>query len=79
MWEATGGEGGIRTHGTREGTPHFECGTFDHSATSPAWLGHCRDNGDPNGSRSADADVVDLRERGPLAQAHCLAKGKPWA
>jgi len=30
-----GGEGGIRTHGTRKGTPHFECGTFDHSATSP--------------------------------------------
>lgn len=30
-----GGEGGIRTHGTREGTPHFECGAFDHSATSP--------------------------------------------
>src|SRR5947208_7419706 len=30
-----GGEGGIRTHGTGEGTPHFECGAFDHSATSP--------------------------------------------
>ena len=30
-----GGEGGIRTHGTRKGTPHFECGTIDHSATSP--------------------------------------------
>lgn len=38
IWAAikvNGGEGGIRTHGTREGTPHFECGTFDHSATSP--------------------------------------------
>jgi hypothetical protein len=33
--EKSGGEGGIRTHGTREGTPHFECGTFNHSATSP--------------------------------------------
>ena len=32
---ACGGEGGIRTHGTRKGTPHFECGAFDHSATSP--------------------------------------------
>ena len=31
----SGGEGGIRTHGTVSGTPHFECGTFDHSATSP--------------------------------------------
>ena len=33
--QAGGGEGGIRTHGTLPGTPHFECGTFDHSATSP--------------------------------------------
>jgi hypothetical protein len=30
-----GGEGGIRTHGTVARTPHFECGAFDHSATSP--------------------------------------------
>ena len=30
-----GGEGGIRTHGTVTRTPHFECGAFDHSATSP--------------------------------------------
>ncbi len=30
-----GGEGGIRTLGARKGTPHFECGTIDHSATSP--------------------------------------------
>ena len=30
-----GGEGGIRTLGTVTGTPHFECGTIDHSATSP--------------------------------------------
>src|SRR5690606_28720137 len=32
---ASGGEGGIRTHGTLASTPHFECGTFNHSATSP--------------------------------------------
>src|SRR5205085_11218676 len=31
----SGGEGGIRTHGTVARTPHFECGTIDHSATSP--------------------------------------------
>ena len=31
----TGGEGGIRTHGTVTRTPDFESGTFDHSATSP--------------------------------------------
>ena len=35
-WELlAGGEGGIRTHGTVAGTPHFECGAFDLSATSP--------------------------------------------
>src|SRR5438128_1861955 len=33
--EKTGGEGGIRTHGTLSGTPDFESGTIDHSATSP--------------------------------------------
>ena len=31
-----GGEGGIRTLGTLAGTPDFESGTIDHSATSPA-------------------------------------------
>ena len=34
-----GGEGGIRTHDTLAGMPHFECGAFDHSATSPARCG----------------------------------------
>ena len=33
-----GGEGGIRTHGTREGTPVFETGLFDHSSTSPKFI-----------------------------------------
>ena len=33
-----GGEGGIRTLDTRKGMPHFECGAFDHSATSPQRL-----------------------------------------
>ena len=31
-----GGEGGIRTHGTGEGTTVFETVTIDHSVTSPA-------------------------------------------
>ncbi len=31
----TGGEGEIRTHGTREGSTVFETAAFDHSATSP--------------------------------------------
>ena len=30
-----GGEGGIRTHDTLASMPHFECGAFDLSATSP--------------------------------------------
>jgi hypothetical protein len=30
-----GGEGGIRTHGTREGTTVFETAPFDRSGTSP--------------------------------------------
>ena len=30
-----GGAGGIRTHDGLSTTPHFECGTFNHSATSP--------------------------------------------
>src|SRR5580700_9729068 len=31
----TGGEGEIRTHGTRKGSTVFETAAFDHSATSP--------------------------------------------
>src|ERR1700688_1334580 len=32
----TGGEGGIRTPDRLAPMPHFECGAFDHSATSPS-------------------------------------------
>src|SRR5689334_25063010 len=31
-----GGQGGIRTHETRQGTPHFECGAINHSTTCPS-------------------------------------------
>ena len=41
-----GGEGGIRTHGTVARTPHFECGAFDHSATSPLGVRAGRANAD---------------------------------
>ncbi len=34
----TGGEGGIRTPDTVARMPHFECGAFDHSATSPGTM-----------------------------------------
>jgi hypothetical protein len=33
--EEFGGEGGIRTPDTVTRMPHFECGAFNHSATSP--------------------------------------------
>jgi hypothetical protein len=32
-----GGEGGIRTPDTVARMPHFECGAFNHSATSPTY------------------------------------------
>ena len=37
--EGNGGEGGIRTPDGLAPMPHFECGAFNHSATSPrgAW------------------------------------------
>lgn len=35
-YKLNGGEGGIRTPDTLARMPHFECGAFDHSATSPA-------------------------------------------
>ncbi len=31
----SGGKGGIRTHGTRKGTQHFQCCQFNHSCTFP--------------------------------------------
>jgi hypothetical protein len=35
LWKLNGGEGGIRTPDGLAPMPHFECGAFDHSATSP--------------------------------------------
>jgi hypothetical protein len=31
-----GGQGGIRTHDTLAGMPHFECGAFNRSTTCPS-------------------------------------------
>ena len=39
--KAPGGEGGIRTLDTLASMPHFECGAFNHSATSP-YRSRCR-------------------------------------
>ena len=36
----SGGEGGIRTHGTGEGTTVFETAPIDHSGTSPQAAGY---------------------------------------
>jgi hypothetical protein len=36
-----GGEGGIRTPDTVTRMPHFECGAFNRSATSPCAEPHC--------------------------------------
>ncbi len=35
LYPSANGEGGIRTHGTRKGSPVFETGSFNHSDTSP--------------------------------------------
>src|SRR5215510_7898790 len=35
--DGAGGEGGIRTPDTVARMPHFECGAFNHSATSPSY------------------------------------------
>ena len=36
-----GGQGGDRTHGTLAGSPVFETGAIDHSATCPYWSNWC--------------------------------------
>lgn len=38
IFDLSGGESGIRTHGTREGTTVFETAPIDHSGTSPYGL-----------------------------------------
>ncbi len=61
-----GGEAGIRTLGTVTGTPHFECGAFDHSATSPQKVGKACES---------HALLADRPGRGrPLADDDVLAK-----
>src|SRR5882724_3736975 len=37
----TGGEGGIRTHGTVSRSQHFQCCQFNHSCTSPGGISDC--------------------------------------
>ena len=62
LMESSGGEGGIRTHVTVTRKPHFECGAFDHSATSPQKV------------RQALGGAAFPVERRPLANEFTLAK-----
>ena len=57
---ANGGEGGIRTHGTREGSTVFETAPFDHSGTSPRSVGGER-GGYTAAGRSARGTCEDFR------------------
>ncbi len=57
--QGSGGEGGIRTHGTRKGTTVFETAPIDHSGTSPRGAAHWIV---PRGTARRST------ERGPLAQ-----------
>src|SRR3546814_8724244 len=66
-----GGEGGIRTLDTVARMPHFECGAFDHSATSPSK--GCQTLGANNAARLAGLVV----ERRALANEIPLAKRPP--
>src|SRR3546814_4448481 len=65
---SNGGEGGIRTLDTVARMPHFECGAFDHSATSPSK--GCQTLGANNAARLAGLVV----ERRALANEIPLAK-----
>ena len=40
LLSASGGEGGIRTHGGRKSSAVFKTAAFDHSATSPMGANH---------------------------------------
>ena len=48
--DCNGGEGGIRTPDGLAPMPHFECGAFNRSATSPRapFLARALDNGGPS-------------------------------
>ena len=83
-----GGEGGIRTLDTVARIPHFECGAFDHSATSPRsrvrLRGMCPGSkrGRPLAASPSLAKPHPAQFRGTLR--HCrLRKGRcapyPWA
>src|ERR1700752_3357247 len=61
-----GGEGGIRTPDTVARTPHFECGAFNHSATSPTLNAAFRFH---RAGPRADPNAADRRGAASLAPA----------
>src|SRR3546814_15476320 len=69
---SNGGEGGIRTLDTVARMPLFECGAFDHSATSPSK--GCQTLGATNAARLAGLVV----ERRALANEIQIAKRPPF-
>lgn len=60
----SGGEGGIRTPDTVARMPHFECGAFNHSATSPSRRGARR----ARGPFASSGRVDSMREAGRQAE-----------
>ncbi len=78
MGELTGGEGGIRTPDRLAPMPHFECGAFNHSATSPEgailgagplWLGaFISEDGGPDKARKGKIRCL-FRPIGPWPAA----------
>jgi hypothetical protein len=73
-----GGEGGIRTHDTVARMPHFECGAFNRSATSPRPKGRAPLGG-PLCSQHRKARQEKPRAGRPFARLGRLARSFPDA
>lgn len=73
--QGSGGEGGIRTHVTLSRKPHFECGAFDHSATSPGAVREA-DNRRPR-SRARYLAASPRRRKPPVRFLSKLFCGQP--
>ncbi len=74
------GGGGIRTHGTREGTLVFKTSAFNRSATPPNYR-HRHNNGEPDVSRPAPggAERVGFEPTMSLLDPYSLSRGAPSA
>ena len=80
-----GGEAGIRTLDALTSMPHFECGAFDHSATSPRSDGAPQERPGRERAVSAWSDACQAEKRLQVVSRaahlarHCLfaARGTP--